>query len=85
MADTKNTPTVRRIPAQRYDFSDEDVELIQHQIGSLLRSRSFLTMGERCEEFEERYARSAGSRHAVAVSSGTAALEIILRAIGVEG
>src|SRR5215472_955965 len=79
------TSTTRRIPAQRYDFSDEDIELIQRDVGSLLRARSFLTMGERCAAFEERYARATGCAHAVAVSSGTAALEIILRVIGVSG
>jgi perosamine synthetase len=74
-----------RIPAQRYEFSDEDVETITRQFAELLRSRAFLTMGERCAEFEARFARLAGVPHAVSVSSGTAALEIILRAIGVEG
>src|SRR5262249_48784724 len=68
------------IPAQRYDFPDEDVETITRQLSELLRSRAFLTMGERCEEFERRFASFAGVPHAVAVSSGTAALEIILRA-----
>jgi perosamine synthetase len=85
MTDTKTAITRRRIPAQRYDFPEEDVERIQREVGSLLRSRSFLTMGERCEEFEERWAQVVGARHAVAVSSGTAALEIVLRAVGVGG
>ncbi len=35
-------------------------------------------------ELEEAFALRHGTRHAIAVSSGTAALEIILRAIGVE-
>jgi len=78
---TAGTP----IPAQRYDFPDEDVETITRQLSELLRSRAFLTMGERCAEFERRFASFAGVPHAVAVSSGTAALEIILRAVGVEG
>ena len=77
--------TGTRIPAQRYDFSDEDIAWIQEQLGELLRSRAFLTMGDRCAEFETRFAHLTGSRHAIAVSSGTGALEIILRAIGVEG
>jgi dTDP-4-amino-4,6-dideoxygalactose transaminase len=74
-----------RIPAQRYDFPDDDVDTITRQLAELLRSRAFLTMGERCAEFEARFAAFAGVPHAVAVSSGTGALEIILRAIGVEG
>lgn len=77
--------TGTRIPAQRYDFSDDDIAWIQRQVGDLLRSRAFLTMGERCAEFEDRFARLTGAPHAVSVSSGTGALEIILRATGVEG
>jgi perosamine synthetase len=83
--DTAGTTTTARIPAQRYDFTEEDIETIQRQVGDLLRSRGFLTMGERGAEFEEGFARLVGSPRAVAVSSGTGALEIILRAIGVEG
>lgn len=74
-----------RIPAQRYDFPEEDIHTITRQFAELLRSRAFLTMGERCAEFEARFASFAGVPHAVAVSSCTGGLEIILRAIGVEG
>jgi len=77
--------TTRAIPAQRYDFSDEDVELILTQFGSLLRTRSFLSMGAYCAAFEERFAAYVGSSHAVSVSSGTGALEIILRACDLAG
>lgn len=85
MTDTKNARTARRIPAQRYEFPDADVELILDEIGSLLRSRSFLTMGPHGDRFEERYAAYVGTAHAVAVSSGTAALEIVLRCLPVAG
>lgn len=44
-----------------------------------------LTLGAIGRELEEEFATRHGARHAVAVSSGTAALEIILRAIGAEG
>jgi perosamine synthetase len=74
-----------RIPAQRYDFPEGDVEEVLERFGSLLRSRGFLTMGSYMEEFERRFAAYTGTRHAVAVSSGTAALEMILRSIGVTG
>src|SRR5262249_39242671 len=37
------------------------------------------------EQFEAAVANHVGSRHAIAVASGTAALEIVLRTIGVEG
>jgi perosamine synthetase len=73
------------IPAQRYDVPDEDIEVVLERVGALLRSGDFLTMGRYGEEFERRFAAYTGARHAVAVSSGTAALELILRSIGVAG
>ncbi len=44
-----------------------------------------LTLGRRTAQLEEEFARRHGVDHAVAVSSGTAALEIILRCLGVAG
>jgi perosamine synthetase len=42
-----------------------------------------LTMGERVPHFEELVARACGVSHAVAVSSGTAALHLALLALGI--
>lgn len=42
-----------------------------------------LAQGEKVEEFEERFAEFIGVEHAVAVSSGTAALHIALLAYGI--
>jgi dTDP-4-amino-4,6-dideoxygalactose transaminase len=44
-----------------------------------------LTLGKYGAEFEERFARFCGRRHAIAVNSGTSSLEIILRALNVAG
>jgi dTDP-4-amino-4,6-dideoxygalactose transaminase len=44
-----------------------------------------LTLGPFTAELEEAFAARHGVAHAVAVSSGTAALEIIFRSLGVEG
>ena len=44
-----------------------------------------LTLGPRTREFEEAFALRHGVPHAVAVSSGTSALEIIFRTLAVEG
>src|SRR2546427_11783378 len=38
-----------------------------------------------CAEFEQQFAKFCGARRAIAVNSGTSSLEIILRALGVEG
>ena len=44
-----------------------------------------LTLGPRTAELEEAFAARHGTRYAVAVSSGTAALEIVFRCLGVTG
>jgi dTDP-4-amino-4,6-dideoxygalactose transaminase len=51
-------------------------------VDAVLRS-GWLTMGPRTEEFEERFAAHLGVPHAIAVSSGTAALHLALLAAGI--
>jgi perosamine synthetase len=43
-----------------------------------------LTLGESVSKFEEAFARMCGTKHAIAVSSGTAALQLALQAHGVK-
>jgi perosamine synthetase len=73
-----------RVPPARCLFPPEDRAAILAMIDEALTSGQ-LTLGAIGRELEEAFAVRHGTRHAVAVSSGTAALEIILRAIGVEG
>lgn len=72
------------VPAARIQFLPEDRAWIAERISETLASGQ-LTLGRYGAEFEERFAAYCGARYAVAVNSGTAALEIILRALGVEG
>ena len=51
-------------------------------VADVLRS-GWVGLGPKTEEFEEHFARLVGARHAVAVSSCTAALEIALRLLDV--
>ena len=44
----------------------------------------WLTSGPRVERFEQEMAKRAGRQHAVAVSNGTAALDLALRVAGME-
>ena len=44
-----------------------------------------LTLGPIGERLEEEFAARHGAAHAVAVASGTSALEIVLRSVGVDG
>jgi dTDP-4-amino-4,6-dideoxygalactose transaminase len=73
-----------QVPAARIDFDAEDRRWIARRIEEVLESGQ-LTLGAFGRAFEERFAALCGVRHAIAVSSGTAALEIALRALRVEG
>lgn len=72
------------VPAARVDFLPEDRQWIADRIQEVLASGQ-LTLGRYGTALEERFAARCGVAHAVAVASGTAALEIILRALDVEG
>ena len=71
---------VRRelLPYARPEIRDEDVA----SVVEVLRS-GWLTTGPRVEAFEEAFAARVGARFAVALSSGTTALEAALFACGV--
>src|SRR5207247_10810686 len=73
-----------QVPAAKIQFLPEDRAWIAERIQEVLASGQ-LTLGRYGEEFEEKFARFCGVRHAVAVSSGTSSLEIILSALEVKG
>lgn len=73
-----------RVPAASIVFDDGDISEALGLIESSLRSGQ-LTLGPHGRQFEETFAARCGRQHAVAVSSGTSAIEIVLRTIGVEG
>jgi perosamine synthetase len=72
------------VPAAKIQFSAEDRLWIAERIQEVLASGQ-LTLGKYGTQFEQRFAAFCGRRHAVAVNSGTSSLEIILRALNVEG
>jgi aminotransferase EvaB len=59
-----------------------DSEPILRDIKSLLESTQF-TLGPPVAEFEQRFARLCGARHAIGVGTGTDALSLSLKALGV--
>jgi dTDP-4-amino-4,6-dideoxygalactose transaminase len=73
-----------RIPPAKVYFPEEDRKVILQQIDEALISGQ-LTLGKHVKAFEECFARKVGATHAVAVNSGTSALEIPLRAFDVCG
>jgi len=66
------------LPYGRHEIDDDDVAAVAR----VLRS-DWLTSGPLVGEFEAALARVAGADHAVAVSSGTAALHAAMFAIGI--
>jgi perosamine synthetase len=72
------------IPAARVVFTAADRARILELIDAALTSGN-LTLGPITEEFEKSFSSRHGALLPVATSSGTSALEIALRAIGVAG
>jgi perosamine synthetase len=74
-----------RIPPFRYSIHESDIAFVTSEIETLLRSEAHLTMGAHGDALALAFSDSCGVRHAVSVASGTAALEITLRALDVAG
>lgn len=68
----------------RPHFDERDLPGVLSDIERVLRSGK-LILGEETQALEMDFARSVGTRHAIAVSSCTAALEIAFRALGIAG
>ena len=73
-----------RVPAAKIYFPEEDRKKILKQVDEILESGQ-LTLGKYTREFEEKFAKYVGTKYAVAVNSGTSALEIPLRALEIQG
>lgn len=70
---------VQEIPFHRAAVGEEEIAAISEVIRS-----GWLTMGPKTVEFEARFASYIGAPHAIAVSSGTAALHLALDAVGIQ-
>jgi perosamine synthetase len=77
--------TPLRIPPFRYSIHEADISFVTSEIETLLRSEAYITMGAHGEALASAFSAFCGVQHAVSVASGTAALEIILRALDVGG
>jgi len=67
------------IPYGRQNITDEDIRAVVEVLKSDL-----LTQGPKIAEFEENFSKYVGSKYAVAVSNGTAALHLNAIALGVK-
>ncbi|MFZ2410165.1 MAG: DegT/DnrJ/EryC1/StrS family aminotransferase, partial [Candidatus Methanoperedens sp.] len=67
------------IPLAQPDIGEEDIRLVNE----VLRS-GWLSMGPKVGEFEEKFAGYIGTKHAIAVNSGTSGLHLCVRALGIK-
>ena len=73
-----------KVPIIRIPFPERELDVIKSGVESVLRS-GVLTSGRYTEEFESLLCGFTGAANAVACNSGTAAIELIVRGLGVEG
>ncbi len=66
------------IPLARPDITQAEIDAVV-----AVMKTPFLSLGPKLPEFEAAFAQYCGTRHAVAVSSGTSALHLCMAAIGI--
>jgi perosamine synthetase len=74
----KATCAQLQVPFHRASVGDEEAEAVSEVIRS-----GWMTMGPKTFEFEKEFGKYIGADHAIAVSTGTAALHLSLEAAGV--
>jgi perosamine synthetase len=67
-----------QVPLSSPDIIDKDIEAVT----GVMKTR-FLSIGPKVVEFEKRISEYAGTKYAVAVNSGTSALHLIIRGLGI--
>jgi perosamine synthetase len=72
-----NQNSTRFLPFHVPQIEEDDIRAVREVMES-----GWITTGPKAVKFEEEFARFVGARHAIAVSSGTAALHVALEAIG---
>jgi len=68
----------KQIPLSGSDITEKEKQAVLNVLGS-----PYLSLGPRLPEFEEKMSSYIGTKHAVAVNSGTSALHLIVRALGI--
>jgi perosamine synthetase len=72
------------IPSHRITFTDGQIADILRDTEEILRSGQVI-LGKKTQQFEQEFAAACDRRYGVAVSSDTAAFEMQLKTVGVEG
>ena len=74
----------RNIPPLKVVFSKNDRKEILEKVDHALKI-GYVAMGQNVKEFEETFSEYNNSKHAISVSSCSSALEIMMRALKVQG
>jgi dTDP-3-amino-3,4,6-trideoxy-alpha-D-glucose transaminase len=75
--------TIGPVPFTRLDNADPELLAELMETVERVAERAAFTLGEEVEAFEEAFAAWCGVEHGIGVSSGTAALELALRGLGI--
>lgn len=73
-----NKPDEIQIPLSGSDITEKEKKAVLNVLES-----PYLSLGPRLPEFEEKMSSYIGTKHAIAVNSGTSALHLIVRALGI--
>ena len=80
------TTTTMHVPysylSSQFHFTKQRTRDIRRDIDALLLSGDF-TLGKKVQEFEEAWAETCGTKHAIGVGNGTDALFLIMKALGI--
>ena len=69
----------RKVPLSRPDITEKEIEAILAVIKT-----PYLSLGPKHREFEETVAKYIGVKHAISVSSGTAGLHLVIKALDIK-
>jgi len=72
-----------KVPSIKLSYNEEQIAFVMSSMEKMLREGAFLSTGDYCNKFENEFAKYVSSKHAIATSSSTSALEILLRAYDV--
>jgi len=75
---------MKQIPPFKYYFPKKIKEWILNKINDLIEKGEYLTNGKYVKDFETKFSSYINTKYAIAVSSGTAALEIIFQSLKIK-
>jgi len=80
---TPDTAAATQVPFTRLDNADPELMAVLLECVADVAANSAFTLGAHVEGFESDFSDWCETRHAIGVSSGTAALELALRGLGI--